>query len=290
VGIRYTSPIHPSAIQHVFSNGRRFIVPVLCVLTLTACSKTLDHEKIAQTIQQDVIKQGGTSLKKVTCPKNIEPKAGEEFNCIGEIETGYTFTIPVKQQDAQGNVTWKVPNAKGLLNLASFETQIQEALTSEYGSRPIIDCGDGYKAFKPGQTFECKVTVKPGNPKDAKDTKASAGKDAKATEADAKDTKDASKDPKAVKTVALRSSKPDKIVVTTDTDSNVSWQRVMPGSQVKTDPKTAKAGAADAGKQPDAAKPGEAAPSPTSNASPVPAKPDANQFLDQPGASDKFED
>jgi len=290
VGTRYTSPIHQSAIQRLLSDsrlpdGRRFIVPACLLLSLTACSNTLDHEKIAQAIQQDVIKQGGTSLKKVTCPKDIQPKAEESFECIGEIETGYTFTIPVKQQDDKGNVTWAVPNAKGLLNLVKFETQIQEALTSEYGSRPIIDCGDGYKPFKPGQTFECKVTVKPGNPKAAKDPKDA--KDSKAVkEPSAQEAKDTSKDLKAVKVVAVKPSKPDKIVVTIDTDSNVSWQRVMPGSQVKPDPKAAPS-TADAGKQP-AAQP--SATPPASTASPVPAKPDANEFLNQPGASDKFED
>jgi hypothetical protein len=237
----------------------------LSLLGLTACAKTLDHDKIAQSIQQDVIKQGGISLKSVTCPPKIEPKANESFECTGEMDTGYTFTIAVKQKDDQGTVSWDVPNTKGMLNLAKFETSIQEAVQGEVGARPIIRCGgDGYKPVKPGQIFTCKVDVKPA-------AGAAAAKDAKAQPGS-----------------PTKSKQPDKIVVAIDADGNVNWQRVVPGgvSQLlpkSAQPKTASA-QATAGANPAAATDRPTAPPPP------PAQKNAEDFLNQPGASNQFDD
>ena len=237
---------------------------LLGVLLLTACSRTLDNDRVAQSIQQDVIKQGGVSLKAVTCPKNIKPEVGQSFECIGETDTGYTFTIPVKQQDAQGNLLWDVPNAKGLLNLAKFETIVQEAVQGEIGARPLIRCGGTYKAVKPGQTFECAVAVKKVTPKPTADSKAAPTQSAQ------------------LKTIALKPSKPDTILVTIDTNSNINWQRVIPGAIIPTPGKSPTAT--------NAAKATAKGAQPTDGAtkSVPPTKRNAEDFLNQPGAADQF--
>jgi hypothetical protein len=236
-------------------------VLTLSLLLLAGCGKTLDHDRIAQSIQQDVIKQGGVSLKTVTCPKNVKLEAGQAFECIGETDTGYTFTIPVKQQDDQGNVLWDVPNAKGLLNLAKFETIVQESVQSEMGSRPLIRCGGTYKAVKPGQTFECAVEVKPAP---------------KPPPAIAKKTQAA-----ALKTVPVKPSKPDTILVTIDPQNNINWQRVIPGA---VNPKSTKSPTAKTAQSKTAA-----APTATNAVKPAPpAKSNAEDFLNQPGAADQF--
>ncbi|PSB25341.1 DUF4333 domain-containing protein [Stenomitos frigidus] len=239
----------------------RFVLLTLGVLLLSACGKTLDDDRVAQSIQQDVIKQGGVSLKTVTCPKNIKPEAGQSFECIGETDTGYTFTIPVKQQDAQGNVLWDVPNAKGLLNLAKFETIVQESVQGEIGSRPLIRCGGIYKAVKAGQTFECAIEVKqPTLKPKVIDPKSQAAK---------------------LKTVAVRPNKPDTIRVTIDPENNINWQRIIPGVVNPTtgkSPATKAAQAAAKVTQPTSA---------TTKAAP-PAKGNADDFLNQPGAADQF--
>ncbi len=230
---------------------------VLGLLALTACSQSLDRDRIAQSIQQDVIKRGGISLKTVTCPATIKPEAGQSFECVGETDAGYTFTIPVKQQDDRGTVVWDLPNAKGLLNLAKFEAIVQAAVQEEIGSRPIIRCGGLYKAVQPGQTFECAVDIKdtpPPNPTALKS-----------------------------KTVKVRPGKPDTILVTIDADRNVNWQRliagVVPNSTAdvpsdKTPPATTTPPAADSSKAPSAKIPS--------------AKGSAADFLNQPGAADQF--
>jgi hypothetical protein len=242
----------------------------LCLLSLTACAKTLNHTDIAQAIQQDVTKQGGSSLNSVTCPKGIAPKTGESFECIGETEFGYTFTIPVKQQDDQGGVTWEIPHAKGLLNMVKFESLLQETVSGEVGSRPVIRCSETlYKAVKPGQTFDCKLEVK-----DAKPTTATKPGD----------------QPNRPPTKPAKPRQPDKITVTVDSDGNVSWQRIVPGA---TKPGTVAKASGQAG-QPAATPSAQAGtPSPANPApanSPAPPQASAEDFLNQEGAAAGFED
>ncbi|MBD2022679.1 DUF4333 domain-containing protein [Leptolyngbya sp. FACHB-36] len=191
----------------------RYLLPFL-VLPLAACEKTLETDRVAQAIQQDIIKQGGVSLKSVSCPKGVKPEAEVTFECTGEMDNGYTFTIPVKQQDAQGSITWDVPHAKGLLNLVKFENLVQEVVQGEIGVRPLIRCGDGYKAVKPGQTFECQME----RPPEPKGKKPAAGIRASKTPV-----------PAVVANTAGKPTKPDKIVVSIDTESNIAWERVIPG-------------------------------------------------------------
>jgi hypothetical protein len=50
------------------------------------------------------------------------------FTCTGELDPQGAFPIQVTQKDDQGGVEWEVPNSKGLLNLATIETTIQEAI------------------------------------------------------------------------------------------------------------------------------------------------------------------
>ncbi|MGA7932568.1 MAG: DUF4333 domain-containing protein [Kovacikia sp.] len=252
---------------------RRSLLPILTLPMLSACVKTLDSDKMGQSIQQDVIRQGGLSLKAVTCPAKIEPEAGKTFECVGEIESGYTFAIPVKQQDDQGHVIWDVPHAKGLLNVAKFENSVQETLQAEIGSRPIIRCGEGFKSIKPGQTFECKVEVrqKPGDSKVPGVTKGAT----------------ASSPAKKLTAKAAKNLTRDTIVVSIGADGNVTWQRVMPGAISQLLPKPTAAQPAIE-KSPNAKSAAQTATSPASPA--PPAQKNAEDFLNQPGASAQFED
>ncbi|MDX2240301.1 MAG: DUF4333 domain-containing protein [Leptolyngbyaceae cyanobacterium bins.302] len=183
-------------------------------IAIVGCSN--DSQKIAAQIQQDITANGGTSLKTVTCPSGVKPEPGKTFECVGEMDNGYTFTITVQPQDDKGTAfTWDVPHAKGLVNVPKLESVIQENLSTEIGSKPTVACGGIYKAVKPGEGFECQITyklLKPA-PKPAKSAK---GKPAKAE-----------------KPIAVTQT--EKVTVTTDDSGNVSWQRVLP--QIATKPK-----------------------------------------------------
>jgi hypothetical protein len=182
------------------------------MVAIAGCTNTLDNQKIAATIQQDIIKNGGNSLKQVTCPGNIKPEAGKTFDCVGEMDNGYRFTIAVKQQDAKGAIVWEVPTAKGLINLPKLEALMQEALATEIGTRPSVTCGGIYRAVPLGEGFECQVVYKVMKP--APMPKPVKGKPVK---------------PKP----AIEVSQTEKISVTTDQDGNVNWQRILPGLAAK---------------------------------------------------------
>lgn len=176
-----------------------------------------NNQKIAEQIQQDIVSNGGTSLKSVICPNGIAPEAEQSFECVGKVENGYTFTIPVQSKDDKGTLTWDVPHAKGLLNIPKLEGVIQENLTAEIGTKPTVTCGGIYKALKPGEGFECQLSYKKlkPTPKPAKPTK---GKP--------------TQPPKPIKVTQT-----EKVNVTTDDSGNISWQRILPKVAVK--PKTA---------------------------------------------------
>lgn len=187
----------------------------LPLLFLTSCSKILNPETIATEIQQAIIKQGGNSLKTVTCPKNIAIAVGNSFECLAELDTGDAFVIPVKQTNETGKLEWQVPNAKGLLNLTMLETVFQQTIQTDEGKTLAIDCGKGYRAVRPGESFECKV-----KPPAAKPTQSS---QAIATKAESAKPAQRSSTTKAKQSAPL----PQAILVTIDPESNVNWRQVI---------------------------------------------------------------
>ena len=248
---------------------------------VTGCSQGGEGDRMAQTIQQDVIRQGGISLKTVACPQHLKLQPGETVECTGELDTGYVFTIPVKWKDDKGSFTWEVPNAKGLLNLTKFETLVQEGVKGEIGAA-VVRCGTTlYRAVRAGEKFDCQVAVKPG-----------------AKPAPSPETKPAGEEGAIAQDAPPPASKPDKIAVSIDADRNVSWQRLIGGEPPKPAPGAAANPATQAASD---SKPGtapgsepklapEAAPAGGSEKSAAPAKDSAEEFLNQPGASGKFED
>ncbi len=131
----------------------------LLALGLAACGNRLDTAEVESTIKADIERQGRRlSLKTVRCPGDVTRQAEAYFRCVGELEPEGTFTINVIQQDAQGNVTWEVPNSKTLLNLPKVEDSIQQGLSQVHGRRAPIDCGSAtYRVNQPGDRFECQV-------------------------------------------------------------------------------------------------------------------------------------
>lgn len=131
----------------------------LAALGLTACGNRLDTEAVEAMIKADIERQGRRlSLQSVLCPSDVTRQAGAYFRCVGELSSAGTFTINVTQLDAQGNVTWEVPNSKVLLNLPKVEDTIQQGLSQAYGQRSQIDCGTAtYRVNQPGDRFQCQV-------------------------------------------------------------------------------------------------------------------------------------
>jgi hypothetical protein len=191
----------------------------LAAILLTGCSPSSKAIESLQTkILEDVVKQGGSSLKAVVCPqdKPNEPS----FTCTGILESGNGFDIPVKS-NADQSYAWEVVSIKGLLNMTQLQTAMRSGLMAEFGE-PTIDCGTttAYKAAKPGEQFECQVagtklpaTAKPGDASKPETRSPQAKLD--------QSTKPAAANSKPEKTTG-------KVVVTIASSGDISWQRVLP--------------------------------------------------------------
>ena len=180
------------------------LVATIASLGLAACGGGVQGDRIAQTIKEDVVSLGGTSLKSVACPPTITPQKDATFECTGELTTGYTFTIKVTQRDDKGTLAWDVPNTPGLLNVSKIEGLIQDSLKAELGDRPTVDCDGTYKPIQPGQRFECKLRV--------------AAKTADKAAGNGKAKKGAD----------------EKIAVIVDEQGGIGWQRVFKDASPKT--------------------------------------------------------
>lgn len=195
-----------------WSTGRCCLLAGALAL-LTACTQTLDTSSLETEIRDTIIKQGGLSLKTVICPPNLPVSAGESFECVGELETGELFAIPTKQAEQPGKFEWDVPNTKGLLNLVKLETLFQDTLKTKEGKSFTIDCGIGYKAVKPGESFECQL-------------KSPVAKSVKTATQTAKAT--GKPEPEATNSQSVKPGNPPEVIlVTIDPDNNVNWQQVV---------------------------------------------------------------
>jgi hypothetical protein len=118
----------------------------------TGCTKTLKKESVEGVIKAQYDK-AGLKLKSVSCPANKEAKAGDSFDCTGELEGGGKATITVKQKDAKGTLEF---NAAGLY---LSEAAITAGLTKQAGAPATAKCPTKQIMLKKGEKFTCDVTI-----------------------------------------------------------------------------------------------------------------------------------
>jgi hypothetical protein len=179
----------------------------LIVILISGCTPSSNKaiESLQAKILEDVVSQGGSSLKSVVCPPDQQKAAS--FTCTGILDSGHGFDIAVKSQEGQ-NYAWEIVSINGLLNMSQIQAAIQSGLMTEINAAKI-DCGTttSYKATKPGEQFECQVA----GTKPAASDKASDKKPAAAKPIDAKPANISG-----------------KVVVTIAASGDISWQRITP--------------------------------------------------------------
>jgi hypothetical protein len=91
------------------------------ILALTGCG-SLDDAKIEDGVKRE-LEKNGADIRSVECPKDLEPKRGNNFTCtaIGTDDT--RLAAPVTQKDDEGNVAFNVP----LLNPKNLEKDLRGA-------------------------------------------------------------------------------------------------------------------------------------------------------------------
>jgi hypothetical protein len=250
-------------------------------LFLMSCSKTLDAERVGESILSEMTKQGASNVKSVICPTDVTPVAGKEFECIGVLDSGNGVSIAVTQQDVQGNVTWKVSSVRGLLNMTALQGEVEQALKKEVGQAKV-DCGlSFYRLVKPGETFECQLIKR--EPKAERDSATASSTSEQSAASKPIQTTESVDNSKTTDAAKATDPKPTEFVqVTIQPSGDVNWQRIIkvPETKVATTSPTEK--------------PTESNPTLESNKSgepkaSAPAAKSAEDFLNQPGANDDFE-
>ena len=76
----------------------------IIALVLVGCSKPkLDMGKVEEAVKTSV-KSAEQEAKSVSCPKEMDQKEGNNFECTGETNNGHKFTSKVTQKDDDGKI------------------------------------------------------------------------------------------------------------------------------------------------------------------------------------------
>jgi hypothetical protein len=132
-------------------------------VTLTGCSRSVDVAALSQSIASGINEQLSLPIAQVNCPTEPRPlKAGDTFDCVATPEAGGKLTVAVTQKDADGNVSWEVAKTEGLLDLDKVEAAVTAGLKAQASVDASVDCGQRWKAAKPGEVFQCQAAISDG--------------------------------------------------------------------------------------------------------------------------------
>lgn len=141
------------------------LVALACPIVMAACTQNLNVDSLAPSIIDGIAQQTQIKVASVDCPKEPRPvKAGDTFECTGNIEGGGTVAVAVTQTDETGNVTWKVGRITGLLDLSKVETSIVGELKTQAEVDATVSCGGKWKSAARGDAFECEARAADGTP------------------------------------------------------------------------------------------------------------------------------
>ena len=130
---------------------------------MAACSRSVDVAALSQSISSGITEQLALPIANVTCPAEERPlQAGDKFECVATPQAGGTLTVTVTQKDGDGNVAWEVSKTEGLLDLDKVEAAVAAGLKAQASVDASVDCGQRWKAAKPGEVFQCRAAVADG--------------------------------------------------------------------------------------------------------------------------------
>jgi hypothetical protein len=90
------------------------LVTAIVVVALAGAScvaeRTLDVESLESTLQQQLQERQVQMVDSVACPDEIKVEAKATFQCTATGDET-TWTLQVRQNDDDGNVTWKIVDA-----------------------------------------------------------------------------------------------------------------------------------------------------------------------------------
>lgn len=120
-------------------------------------------QEVEKSIQEVLIpKLPEAEVSSISCPADLEIKAGTTFDCEAEAAEG-TFLVGVTVKDDAGNLGFQT---KGVLSLPLLEKSIQDGIKEQSKADATVDCGSAeaslYLFEEVGETLECAVETPDG--------------------------------------------------------------------------------------------------------------------------------
>ncbi|WP_299410747.1 DUF4333 domain-containing protein [Acaryochloris sp. IP29b_bin.148] len=122
--------------------GTPHVFAVVCLVGLvSACTPTLNTDKLEDEIRQWLEREENIDVKSVSCPNRIKVEAGNTVDCEAETEDGTQSTILVKLNDDEGDVSLQLDNDNDLsssdsLTILKDEPSSEPELTDENATEP----------------------------------------------------------------------------------------------------------------------------------------------------------
>lgn len=121
------------------------------VLAFAGCTNKLPKDKLDGAVKS-AFEKAGIAFKSVNCPADKEVKAGDKFECEGELDEGVKATITVTQKDDKGSLGFDIVGS------VEKESAIAEFITKKSGNKTELSCPKKLTVLKKGETFTCDLT------------------------------------------------------------------------------------------------------------------------------------
>jgi len=121
-------------------------------------TKTLDTAQAERQIAQATEDQAGVAPTDVSCPADVEARAGATFTCSASLD-GQPITFTVMQTDGDGNIRMDSDNT--FVDVATVEASLDEQLGQAAGVEVVSTCDTGGHAVLVdgvGAPIPCTVT------------------------------------------------------------------------------------------------------------------------------------
>ena len=121
------------------------------LLALPACSHKIPKDKLEASVKS-AFEKANLKFKSLSCPADKELKAGDKFECTGELEEGQKATVTVTQKDDKGSLAYDVVGS------VEQESAIAEFVTKKSGVKTELTCPKKIAILRKGDTFTCGMT------------------------------------------------------------------------------------------------------------------------------------
>lgn len=134
------------------STPRLFGIAFALTLLSVGCTKTLDKSSLETNIKATYEKKG-LKMKSLDCPAGHALKAGDTFECKGELEEGDKVAVVVKQKDDKGNLDLDVAG------LIIRQDEVSDVLTKQGGGGKIdAKCPKQVSILHKGDKVTCQFS------------------------------------------------------------------------------------------------------------------------------------